>query len=356
VASATDAHPDACTIDPLHATTSAPDDEDEALTTQETPAPSSWPIAAAMINFAGPLPDGTLVQDAPPEAWQDPLQQVADVGFDLVDPTDSWLRLADLTPERLTAFVDIMHGVGLELGGISTARRSVIDAQRGDEYLDYSHRLIDTAAELGVADVSFGLFQDLTPEQKQALWFWTVEGHHDAEDPELWQRAVSRFQELGRHGAEVGVHLSLEMYEDTYLGTAESSVRFVTDIGSDHVWLNPDIGNMQRLHRPVEHWQLMLDLTLPYTRYWHVKNYLRTEDATTGAIVTAPVPMELGVINYRAAVRQAIALGFEGTFLCEHYGGDGLTVCGTNKTYLERILPPRPAAGTHPTPQKGAAS
>ncbi len=323
------------------------------MTTPDTrPADEgSWPIAAAMINFVGPLPDGTPVQDAPVSAWEDPLQQVADAGFDLVDPTDSWLRLADLSPDRLKGFNEICASVGLGIGGISTARRSPIDQARGKEYLEYSHRLIDTAASLGVADVSFGLFQDLTPEQKKALWFWTVDGYHDSEDPEIWQLAVSRFQELGRHGAEVGVHLSLEMYEDTYLGTADSSVRLVTDIGSDHVWLNPDIGNIQRLHRPVEHWQAMVEKTVPYARYWHVKNYFRTEDATTGAIVTAPAPMELGVINYRLAVRQAIAAGFDGTFLCEHYGGDGLSVCGTNKAYLERILPPRQASN-----QQGAAS
>jgi sugar phosphate isomerase/epimerase len=312
-------------------------------TTNPTAAAGSWPIAAAMINFVGPLPDGTAVQDAPVEAWADPLQQVADAGFDLVDPTDSWLRLADLSPERLKGFADLCASIGLGIGGISTARRSPIDAKHGDEYLEYSHRLIDTAASLGVADVSFGLFQDLTAEQKKALWFWTVDGYHDSEDPEMWQLAVRRFQELGKHGAEVGVHLSLEMYEDTYLGTADSSVKLLTDIGSDHVWLNPDIGNIQRLHRPVEHWQAMVEKTVPHARYWHVKNYFRTEDATTGAIVTAPAPMELGVINYRSAVRQAIAAGFDGTFLCEHYGGDGLSVCGTNKTYLERILPPRKA-------------
>jgi len=303
--------------------------------------PRDWPIAAAMINFAGPLADGTPVQDAPPEAWEDPLRQVADAGFTLVDPTDSWLRLADLPPDRLSAFTDVLRGVGLDIGGISTARRSVLDARRGEEYLAYSHRLIDTAAGLGVADVSFGLFQDLTPAQQQALWFWTVDGYHDVDDPEMWDLAVSRFAELGRHGAEVGVHLSLEMYEDTYLGTADSSVRLLHDIGSDHVWLNPDLGNLQRLHRPVEHWQAMVEKTVPYARYWHVKNYFRTEDATTGTIVTAPAPMELGVINYRTAVRLAIATGFDGTFLCEHYGGDGLSVSAGNRAYLQRILPAR---------------
>nr|WP_239579351.1 sugar phosphate isomerase/epimerase family protein [Microlunatus panaciterrae] len=294
-----------------------------------------------MINFPGVLPDGTLVQDQPVGDWRDTLEQVADAGFDYLDPTDSWLRVADLTADRLTEFEQLLAEVGLRLGGISTARRSIIDANHGADYLAYSHRVIDTAARLGVADVSFGLFQELTPEQKKALWFWTAPGHVDPEDADTWNLAVSRLAELARHAREVGVHISLEMYEDTYLGTADSAVRFLHDIDAENVWLNPDIGNLQRLHRPVEHWQRMIEKTVPFARYWHVKNYFRTEDASTGAIMTAPAPMEYGVINYRMAVRQAIAAGFDGTFLCEHYGGDGLSVSATNRRYLQRILPPR---------------
>ncbi len=299
-----------------------------------------------MINFPPVLPDGSTVQDAPVAGWEEALWQVAEAGFEYLDPTDSWLRIADLSEQRKADFELLLSHVGLKLGGISTARRSVIDARHGEEYLAYSHRVIDTAAALGVADVSFGLFQELTPEQKKALWFWTVPGHVDSPDADVWDLAVSRFQELARHAADVGVHISLEMYEDTYLGTADSSVRFLTDIDAENVWLNPDIGNLQRLHRPVEHWQAMVEKTVPYARYWHVKNYFRTEDANTGIVVTAPAPMELGVINYRMAVRLAIAAGFDGTFLCEHYGGDGLSVSATNREYLRRILPRRDQGGT----------
>jgi hypothetical protein len=81
--------------------------------------------------------------------------------------------------------------------------------------------------------------------------------------------------------------------------------------------------------------------TLPYANFWHVKNYFRSEDATTGHIVTSPAPLELGVMNYRRAVRMAIDAGFRGVFLTEHYGGDGLSVTATNREYLRRVLPKR---------------
>jgi sugar phosphate isomerase/epimerase len=236
-----------------------------------TPAPARWPIAAAMLQFPATLPDGRSVQDAP-ESWVSALSEVAEAGFDCVDPTDSWLRLADLSSGRLTDFADIAAAAGLAVPSISSARRSVIDARHGEEFLAYAHRLIDAAAEIGAGVVSTGFFQALTPAQRDALWFWTAPGHVDADDPQLWLLAVERIRDLGRHAASVGVRLSLEMYEDTFLGTADSAVRFVTDVDLPGVGLNPDLGNLIRMHRPVEHWESMAAKVLPYANFWHVKN------------------------------------------------------------------------------------
>ncbi len=301
----------------------------------------NWPITAAMIQYPNALPDGSSVQDQSPEGWATTLQDVVDAGFTELDPTDSWLRLADLGPQRLQEFQDVVAAAGLTMPAISTARRSVVDPDHGDEYLAYGHRVIDTAAAIGASFVSFGFFRALTPAQKQALWFWTAQGPVDSDDPQAWKLAVDRIRELGKHGAEVGVDLTLEMYEDTYLGTADSAVKFVEDVDLPTVGLNPDLGNLVRLHRPVERWEAMAEKTLPYANYWHVKNYYRTEDASSGLIVTAPAPMEFGVINYRKAIRSAIDLGFRGAFCTEHYGGDGLSVSATNREYIRRILPKR---------------
>jgi sugar phosphate isomerase/epimerase len=299
----------------------------------------NWPIAAAMLQFPGTLPDGTSTQDQAAEGWAESLAEVAYAGFTEVDPTDSWLRVADLSPQRRREFAAGVADAGLTVPAISTTRRSVVDPDHGAEYLAYGHRLIDAAPELGARVASFGFFRALTPAQQQALWFWTAQGPIDADDPEIRDLAVSRIRELGRHADEVGVDVAPEMYEDTYLGTADGAVRFVTDVNHPRVGLNPDLGNLQRLHRPVERWETMMEKTLPLATYWHVKDYFRTEDATTGMVVTASAPLELGVINYRRAVRYAIDHGFRGAFCTEHYGGDGLSVSARNREYLRRILP-----------------
>ncbi|KNY14441.1 xylose isomerase [Shinella sp. SUS2] len=309
------------------------------------PAPAwtreTWPIAAAMIQYPDLLADGRSVQDQSVEEWAETLDDVVDAGFTELDPTDSWLRLADLSPARLDTFMTLVGSLGLTIPAISTSRRSVIDPIHGDAHLAYGHRVIDTAKAIGASAVSFGLFEPLTAEQKKALWFWTVDGPRNPDDPAVWQKAVERIRALGRHAEELGIEVALEMYEDTYLGTAESSVRFVETVGLPNVGINADLGNLIRLHRPVEHWQEMMAKVAPFAKYWHVKNYTRTEDPGTGAIITHPAPLESGIINYRAAIRMALAHGFRSAFLCEHYGGDGLSVSAANRDYLRRILPRR---------------
>ena len=242
-------------------------------------------------------------------------------------------------PPRQTA-----QDVGIGTPAVSAIRRSVIDERNWEANLAYSHRTIDAAAELGCEVVSFGLHQAITPKQQKQLWFWTVEGHKDPEgDRETWGNAVSRLRELGRHAAEVGLLLSLEMYEDTYLGTADSSVRLVQDIGLPNVGLNPDLGNLIRLHRPVEDWRELVAKTLPFANFWHMKNYFRDEDAARDSYVTMPAPMESGLINYREAFKVALAAGFQGILCTEHYGGDGLSVSASNQDYLRRHVLPKAA-------------
>lgn len=129
------------------------------------------------------------------------------------------------------------------------------------------------------------------------------------------------------------------MYEDTFLGTADSAVRLVEEVGMPEVGLNADTGNLIRLHRPIESWREVLSTVLPYTNYWHLKNYARDEDPVTGQVHAVPTSLELGLIDYRWAVRQARDAGFAGILTCEQYGGDGLSVSATNARYLRTVLP-----------------
>ncbi|WP_375423338.1 sugar phosphate isomerase/epimerase family protein [uncultured Friedmanniella sp.] len=298
----------------------------------------TWPVAAAMLAFGGTDSRGGPIQDAPAEEWAKQLRLVSRLGFTEIDPTDTWVRVGDLAPERLSEFREVLAAANLTIPAISTSRRSVMDPERGAEYLDYSHRLLDVAAELGVPMVSYGFFQAFTPAQTKALWFWLEDGWHDDESPEVRAVAASRIRELAEHAQSNGQQITLEMYEDTYIGTCDSAVAFLKEVDHPACGLNPDLGNFIRLHRPLEPVPQMFEKVLPYANYWHVKNYLRDEDPASGVVTTFPVPMDMGLIDYRAAITRALDLGFNGAFLCEHYGSDGLGVIARNREYVRSIL------------------
>lgn len=303
---------------------------------------ANWPIAAGLLQFPATTRSGRDVRALGPLEWKRSLDEVAQVGFDHVELTDGWLKPGDLSLPELAGLRDAAEAAGLAIPSVALIRRSVLDVTDGQGNLAYSHRSIDAAAELGASVVSVGLHEPLSAEQRRALWFWTRRGgFNEPADADLWTRAVVYLRELGTHAESLGLLLSLEMYEDTYLGTADSAVRLVTDVDLAGVGLNSDTGNLVRMHRAIEPPQEVLAKVLPYTNYWHVKNYLRLEDDVSGLVMTAPTFMEIGVINYRDAVALALDAGFSGVITCEHYGGDGISVSATNRDYIRRLLPAR---------------
>jgi sugar phosphate isomerase/epimerase len=301
--------------------------------------PDTWPIAANMLSFGAHAPDGTPLLNAPATVWRDHLAEVAGLGFTFVDPTDAWLSIGELDNSRFAELRAVLDDVGLQVPSISTTRRSVIDEVDGERFLAIGHKLLDRAAELGAGIVGFGLMQALTPAQKRAQWFWLADGYCDPPDSSPRRElALARIRELAGHAEQIGVQISLEMYEDTFLGTPDRAVGFLRDVGMSNVGLNPDLGNLVRLHREIEDIPTMFAKVLPHTNFWHIKNYTRDFDPATGAYATAPVPLVMGIINYRAHIRQALATGFRGPFVCEHYGSDSLGVAAINREYIRDVL------------------
>lgn len=294
-----------------------------------------WPIAAKM-NFGSRAEDGTPIAEAPVEVWRDQMLQVAELGFTCFDPMDDWVPLADLPERRYAEFRQVMSELGLSIPAMSIGRNSVVDINRGEQNLALVHRTIDRAADLGATVVNVGFQQDLYPAQQEALWFWLADGHVD--DPALRPLAIERVRDLADHAQRLGLQISLEMYEDTYVGTPEDAVAFLQDCDHPAVGLNPDLGNLIRLHRPMPRYAQMHDTVLPFANYWHIKNYIRDEDPATGSYMSAPAPLKSGHINYREVIRKALRLGYSGPFMVEHYGSDWLGVGADNAAYIRQIL------------------
>ncbi len=298
----------------------------------------NWPIACPMLLFGNLDSKGGPIQDADPQEWFKQMREVSMMGFTEMDPLDVWVRVGDLSAERLQDFKQVMTDTNLTVPAISTSRKSVVDAQRGEEYLAYGHRVIDSAVELGAEIVSFGFFQATTAAQNAAVWFWLADGFKDSDDPQIYALAVNRIRELAEHAESVGIQISLEMYEDTYIGSSDGAVQFVKDVNHPACGLNPDLGNLVRLHRPLEPITEAFEKMLPYTNYWHIKNYTRDFDPATGAYATHPSPLGGGYVNYRPIIARGLELGFNGPFMVEHYGSDSLWNLAQSREYLRSVL------------------
>lgn len=296
----------------------------------------NWPVGANMLSFGSKTSDGTPTAEASSSVWASQLRQVKELGVDQIDPTDAWLPLPRLSDARLEEFRRVLDGEGLSLSSISMTRNSVVDVEHGEENLQDALRYIELAPSFGVGVVNTGFMQAITEAQSKAIWFWLEEGHHD--DPALRDLAIERIRQLGDAAQAQGIQVSLEMYEDTYIGTADDAVSFVTDVDHAAVGLNPDIGNLVRLHREVEHWEDIYEKVLPHSNFWHIKNYTRDYDPATGAHSSAPMPLKYGYVNYRKVIRRAIELGYSGPFCCEHYGSDSLGVIAENVHYIRQVL------------------
>jgi sugar phosphate isomerase/epimerase len=300
--------------------------------------PEEWPIAGAMLQFPGVTGRGASVRAAGPERWRSDLSLVAAEGFRAVELPSAWLPFGEMSAPELDDLKAVLREVNLDLCATAIVRRSFVDRGEGLANLAATHRAIEATAALGSPLICLSLHGPLRPEQRRVAWFWTVTGETSAEAHVAWDEAVARSRELADHARDVGVQVSFELYEGTYLGTADSAIRFLAEIDRDNVGLNPDLGNLIRVQQPIEPWESMAVKTLPFANYWHVKNYARAEDPNAGIYLTSPASLAAGLIDYRRAIAFAVASGFRGPFLCENYGGDGLSVSAENMRYLSRLL------------------
>jgi sugar phosphate isomerase/epimerase len=296
------------------------------------------PIAASMLQFPPFAPDGRTVAEAGPEHWAAVFAEISHSGYEYVEVPSAWLPTGDLTSAQLGQLNAAAHEAGLRIVATAEVRRTVLDEQDGKAHIAAAHRAIDAAAALGAAVVCLGLQEPLTAEQQAVTWFWTRRNTHPRLDRDAHDQVVAAYQELGRHAGQIGVQISLELYEDTLLGSSAGAVSLIHDIGLPNVGLNPDIGNLIRQHDLAEPWEYIAVTTLPYANYWHVKNYLRIEDPAKSIYLSVPATLREGLINYRKAIRFARQHGFSGAFVVEHYGGDGLSIGAENKKYLEHLL------------------
>ena len=181
----------------------------------------NWPIAAAMLPFGSTDSRGGPIHDAEPEEWAKHLRLVRRIGFTEVDPTDTWVRVADLG-DRIGEFRDVLGDVGLTIPAISTSRRSVHGpgARRGVPRLQPS--ACWTRRRTGVPMVSFGSSRSSPPAQRKALLVLAGRWLARRRDTVVRSRSAALIRELAVHSLSATGSDHPGDVRDTYVGTCDA--------------------------------------------------------------------------------------------------------------------------------------
>lgn len=268
---------------------------------------------------------GSVQDGAPTRAsvWSADLARLRRSGFGAIDLVDTWVSPADLEARDLADLRQVLSSLDLYLAGISVIRKSIIDPRDGAANLEHTRSSIDAAVALGAPLVCIGFHRPLTVEQSGQWPFWSVDSPADGRNAAVWRAAVTRLQDVCDYAEKRGIQVSLELYEQTLLGSGADAARLVTDVGRPNLGLNPDLANLYREPRQLpESWQETLEHCLPYLNYWHVKNFRRAPVWPSGPFVTFPTSMSEGDIDYAEAFRMVAGAGYNGPICIEHYGGD----------------------------------
>lgn len=274
---------------------------------------------------------------AGPAGWEPELQRLERGGFAAFDLVDAWLRVDRLTPRELAALRGVADGVGLTIAGVSVIRASVIDPRHGEANLERTLRALDAAAALGAGVVGVGFHRPLQGRQLEAPFWMVPHPEDDASDANV-ALAARRLGVVCDRAAALGLDVALELHESTLLDRSSRVLALLDAVGADNLGVNLDIGNLIRTpFPPAEPWRETAERLAPHVNYWHLKNYVRLEDAS-GSALTAPCPLGDGELDYRWAVATVLAAGYRGPLCIEHYGGDALWAMTRGREYLDALL------------------
>ncbi len=278
------------------------------------------------------------VREGGPQLWRRQLRRLQRAGFTALDVPDGWLPLVEMTSAERADLASVMDELGLVGRGLNVTRCSVVDPVFGEANTQRLLAAVDVVAELGWGLLGVGFHPRLRPDQGWPLVFWESPATPDDLGEETRVLAAERLRRVAARAAEVGVQVSVEMYEETLAATGADAVRLVHDVGAPNLGINPDLGNLHRTARPErEHWLDTVRAVAPHMDYWHLKDCVRAHVAG-GPPAVVPTPLGQGQVDYRLAITEAVAGGYRGALVVEHYGGDAVWVQELGRRYLERLL------------------
>jgi sugar phosphate isomerase/epimerase len=267
------------------------------------------------------------------EDWQAPIALLAGLGASGIDFGELWGPLHDYSTAELKVIAEFLAAQNVSAAGISLLGLDFTTGGNAGPDIDRVKRAITQAALLGAGNVSLGLHPKSTsPIAPSDIPPYPVTSG------EAVANIVDRLAHLASVAAAESVSLSLETHESSVLYCSANLLRILDEVGASNLFANPDLGNLLRAPAPIAEEPLETILALAgRIKYWHVKSAVRLE-VGRDTYRSFPSTMIAGSIDYRAMLNIAVAAGFDGHLVIEHYGGDTLTNAAHDVAYLRALL------------------
>lgn len=161
----------------------------------------------------------------------------------------------------------------------------------------------------------------------------------DAREDDFVQTA-GMLHDVGELAGANGVRITVEVHQHGIADNSASVLHLIELADSEHVFVNPDLGNIfWTYNEPEETSEEAILALAPHSRYWHCKNLRRVQVPELKRSVFVRVPLPDGEIDYRFAISAMHAVGFDGYLAIEGAtDGDQLTADRRSVDYVREIL------------------
>lgn len=264
-------------------------------------------------------------------------------GFDGIEVAAWWLDYYTADIEDMLRLKDEMGEYGLELAGFNCLRKCVTHPAVAEANKRDLRRTIEVAKVVKPKFVNISLSLEGSavgvPEDRIRGLPVSPGSGRDASDEDF--REAARFlSELADDAGEAGVGIAIELHHCSLTDTSQNLLRILDLADNPNLSANPDLVNVQWAYdSPQEEWYDSVRRLVGRVKFWHLKNVqaIRVPELHHAFFVHASLGE--GDVDYRWAIGQLVAGGFDGYFSIESGGrGDPLGFAAKGKAYLDDLL------------------
>ena len=155
-----------------------------------------------------------------------------------------------------------------------------------------------------------------------------------------FERTAECLRNAGQVAGESGAIVTVEVHQHSIADNSKSTIDLLNMVDSDHVYANPDLGNiLWHYDEPEESCEDAILALASRSRYWHCKSLQRVHVPELDRSFFIRVPLPDGDIDYRFAINTMLDAGYDGYLALEGTNtGDHLSKDNRSVEYVRNIL------------------